>query len=84
MIIDAILGVVLAIPNMLLDSIGDLSVSIPDGVFSFLDWMLPSLNYWLPISSLVPLIVIELAVMGFKIIWAIVLRVKSFIPTMGS
>lgn len=63
---------------------GHIAIPIPDGIFSFLDWMLPSLNYWLPISALLPIIVIELAVMGFKIIWAIILRVKSFIPTMGA
>lgn len=84
MILDAILSVLLSVPNMLLDSMGDIVINISEGVFSFLDTVLPYLNYFVPINSLLPLLAIEIAIIGFKIIWAIILRVKSFIPTMGS
>jgi len=84
MIIDAILGVLLAVPNMLLDGMGNIGITIPDGVFSFLSSVLPFLGYLLPIVALLPLMGIEMAVMIFKIVWAIILRVKSFVPTMGA
>jgi len=84
MIADILLGVLLALPNMLLDTLGALSLSIPTGFVSGLSSIFGSINYFVPITQLMPILVIEFAVVGFKIIWAIVVRVKSFIPTMGS
>lgn len=84
MIIDAIFSVILAVPNALLGALGSVSLSIPGGFIQGLGSVFSSINYFVPIRSLLPIVVIELAVIGFKIIWAIVLRVKSFIPSMGA
>lgn len=84
MIIDAIFSVILAIPNALLDSIPNVSLSFASDSMSYLNSVLAYIGYFLPITQLIPLMVIELAVMVLKIVWAIVLMVKSFIPTMGA
>lgn len=84
MIIDSILSFILSIPNALLDGLPDVDLSAVGSGMSYLNSILAYIGYFIPISELIPLMVIELAVIGFKIVWAIVLRVKSFIPTMGN
>lgn len=84
MIVDAILNVILAIPTLLLDFMGELSIEIPSGIISWLDSMVYCLAYLLPISTILVIIVVEFSLMGFHIAWAIILRIKGFIPTMGA
>lgn len=84
MITDIILDVLMAIPLVLLSLLPDVNISIPDGVFNWLITTCNAVGYLLPVKSLMPIFAIMLSVNGFKIAWAILLRVKSFIPSMGS
>ena len=84
MITDLLISALSAVPLMLLSLLPDVNISIPSGVF---DWLISTCNmvaYILPVKALMPIIAIMISVNGFKIAWALVLRVKSFIPTMGS
>jgi len=83
MIIEAILGVFLLIPKAILSLLPEIDVRIPDNVFGGLDNILSGIGYVLPIKGLLPILVISLAMSLFKIPMAILVRVKSFIPTMG-
>lgn len=84
MIIDIILSSICALPLLLLDKIPSIQITIPDGVFDWLLSMSRALGYLLPIKALMPILVISFGISAFKISWAIILRVKSFIPTMGA
>ncbi len=57
------------IPQTALNSIGDL---------------LGGLGYIVPWTGILPIIFISASWVSFRILWAIILRIKSFIPTMGA
>ena len=84
MITEAILNVLAFIPNLLLDGMQGLSLSLPDNIFNGLNSIFGCLGYIFPISGLLIILGISFAIKNFQIIWAIILRIKSFIPTMGN
>lgn len=84
MITEAILNVLAFIPNLLLDSISSVEISISNDVFNGLNSIFNCLGFLFPISGLLLILVLSFSIKGFQIIWSIVLRVKSFIPTMGA
>lgn len=84
MITEGILNLFVLIPNALLNNMEGVSISIPDNVFSGLDSIFNCLGFLFPISGLLIILTLSFAIKSFQIIWSIVLRVKSFIPTMGA
>lgn len=84
MITDMILKVLLLLPNLLLDSVNAVSISIPDGVFNSIDSIFGCLGFICPLAALLPILAIDISLSLFQIGWAIVIRIKSFIPTMGA
>lgn len=57
--------------------------TIPVGVFNGLVTLAKDLGYLFPISAIVPIIGFKLGLRVISFTWSIVLKVKSFIPTMG-
>ena len=84
MITEGILNILAFIPNALLNSISTVSLNIPDNIFSGLDSIFNCLGFIFPISGLLLILTLSFAIKSFQIIWSIILRIKSFIPTMGS
>ena len=84
MITDAIISGFLAFPLTLLGLLPDVSFEIPAGVFNWLFDIASAVGYLLPISTVVEIFGIFLAIKAFQIVWALLLRIKSFIPTMGA
>lgn len=87
MIFDKILDVLFCFPFLLLDSLPDISISIPGEVSNAINGFQTFANnlaYVFPLKGLVPIIVISFSIKSFQILWALIIRVKSFIPTMGS
>lgn len=84
MIVDAILDLILSIPLALLDTLPDINLEISDNVFSGMETFFANVAYALPVVQLLPILIISNALMLFRVAWAIVIRVKSFIPTMGA
>lgn len=83
MITEAILNVLAFIPNLLLDNMQGISLAIPDNIFNGLNNIFNCLGFIFPISGLLVILGISFTIKNFQIIWSIILRVKSFIPTMG-
>ncbi len=83
MITDFIINLIMSLPLALLDSLPSVDVTIPENVFSSMTWLLSTINYLFPVKALLPILIISFSITTFKIAYAIVLRVKSFIPTMG-
>ena len=84
MITDKIIDVLLALPLLLIDSLPEVDFKIPDNVINGVSAFLLNLGYFLPFKELMPILVISLSVKIFQIAWALVIRIKSFIPTMGA
>lgn len=84
MITEGILNILAFIPNSLLNSMSGISISIPDNVFNGLDSIFNCLGFVFPIKGLLVILGISISIKTFQIIWSIVLRIKSFIPTMGA
>lgn len=59
------------------------SIAIPDGIFSGLSTITYGIGYILPVSRLMPIFTISIVILTVKIGIAVVLRIKSFIPSMG-
>lgn len=84
MITEGILNILAFIPNALLNNMSSISLSIPDNIFSGLDSIFNCLGFLFPISGLLVILTLSFVIKSFQIIWSIILRVKSFIPTMGA
>lgn len=84
MITEGILNILAFIPNTLLDSMNTISLSIPDNIFSGLDSIFNCLGFLFPIGGLLIILTLSFTIKSFQIIWSIILRIKSFIPTMGA
>jgi hypothetical protein len=84
MIIEKILEVVLGVANWLLDLLPDLSFDLPTGFIAVIGNIFYGINYFVPINQVLPILVISFGITGFRIVYATILRLKSFIPTMGN
>lgn len=69
--------------NIIIDNIDTIELSIPDGVYSAMDSLFSALGYLFPIRQLLPILVVSGVFAMSRLIVAVVVRVKSFIPTMG-
>ena len=68
---------------LLIDTLDNFTFTIPSGVFDGLSVLAKDLGYLLPVSALLPIIIIKIGLRIFSIFWTIILKIKSFIPTMG-
>lgn len=83
--------------NNLYDSFGDFIIwflgLLPDMDSSFLSgWdyikdllidIFTGIGCLIPMCDLLPLIITSLSIWSFRFAWSIILRIKSFIPTLG-
>lgn len=83
MITDTIINIFLALPRNLLALLPDINFELPEVAFQELFDIISSLTWALPVVALMPILVISFALQGFKIAWSLLIRIKSFIPTMG-
>lgn len=84
MIIDALFSVLLAPIKLLLSALPTIGYSLPDGVFNSIVDTCAFIGYVLPIEPILMCLSIRLALISFRATMAVVVRVKSLIPTMGS
>lgn len=61
----------------------DLNFQIPAEFQDTFFNLFNSVVYFLPVRLCLPIIIFWLSFQTFKIIWKIILRIKSFIPGMG-
>lgn len=84
MITEGILNILAFLPNLLLDSMKGISISIPENIFDGLNSIFGCLGFVFPVSGLLVILSFSFLINNFQIIWSLILRIKSFIPTMGS
>jgi len=56
---------------------------LPDNFIDMFQSILESVRWFLPLNVLVPMFLVSVGIDIFHITWKIILRIKSFIPTMG-
>lgn len=84
MITEALLNFLFFVPNMLLNSMEGLTIAIPVGIYTPLLDAVTAIGSLMPVAQLLPILAIEFSVQSFRIVWALIIRIKSFIPTMGA
>jgi hypothetical protein len=84
MILELIFGLLLFIPNLLLSLLPTISLELPANIVAGITPVFGAIAFFFPIAALLPIIIMSVALDSFKIIVAIVIRIKSFIPGMGS
>jgi hypothetical protein len=84
MIIEGVFSLLLFIPELLLSLLPTITIELPDNVLSGANSLFGAIGYIFPVAALLPIVVMSIALDSFRIIVAIVIRIKSFIPTMGS
>lgn len=84
MITKAILYTLCSPVLLLLDLLPSVSVTLPNDIFSSMDSLFSSLGFILPMTTLCIIISSKITLKLAKITIAFVVRIKSFIPTMGA
>lgn len=83
MIVDAFLKL-LTLPVILaLDAFNRVQVTIPLGVFNGLSILAKDLGWIFPVAEILPIFALKIGLRIASIFWTVILKVKSFIPTMG-
>ncbi len=59
------------------------NLAIPDDTFEALKKILSNIAYIVPINHFMIMLGFSFVLANFKTIWALILRIKSFIPSMG-
>jgi len=68
----------------IMDLLPPMSINVDDVSFGNVLNFLRLINFIIPVSEIVRILGIILGIKSIQIIWAVLLRVKSFIPTMGA
>lgn len=86
MITEAILNLFLNPLKGLLDSIsfGIDIIVIPAEVITGFQTLFSNLCYLFPVVQLLPILFFSIALSSIHLTWVVILRIKSFIPTMGN
>lgn len=91
MITDAILNVFLGLADFIVGLLPDFSGAfsgfsslVSSDFFALCGSLFDFVGYILPLPTVVSILTISLLISAGHIIWALVIRIKSFIPTMGS
>lgn len=83
-IIMFVLTGVFTLVSNLLNGLPFLTFQIPFESFQNIQSLFNGIAFFLPIGTISLIFEIKLGLIGFRIIWSIILRVKSFIPTISS
>lgn len=84
MILDTIFRLLTAPLRVLLQAMPTIGIEIPSDVFVQITEYIKLACYFLPVKTIVAVLTLKFAMWAFRITMAFIVRVKSFIPTMGS
>ena len=83
MITEAILSVFFAIPALIISILPTVEAQLPEDIFADFGSLLYGVAWVFPVSAVLPILTVSFGVDIFRIIMAVAVRGKSFIPTMG-
>lgn len=81
MIIDALIGFILALPNSLLNSLSSIqSLVIPEGAFVWWRDVINMLTYVFPVYAVTPILMISATVTTFTFCWGLIDKLRQWLP----
>ena len=83
MITESILNAFMFIPALAISLLPTIPAIIPDTVFDNVNSIFYGIGYVFPIVALLPIFAISLSVDLFRVVFALIVRIKSFIPNLG-
>lgn len=83
MILEQIIELFMFIPQLLVSLLPTIDISLPESLFEALGSIFYGVGWCMPVAALSPILVAESALIIFKLVLAIIVRIKSFIPTLG-
>lgn len=83
MLFKFIIDLFLALPCSMISLIPVVNCTLPDNIFATASVIFAYAGYFMPVDGLMTIILLGLALDNTHLIWSIILRIKSFIPTMG-
>jgi len=84
MITGTIIQFFLTFCKSLIISLPALEFALPSNIFQAANSLFGLLGYFFPVAALTPILLASLAVDNFRLFYAILLRIKSLIPTISS
>ena len=81
MLLETIIELLIWLPELIISLIPDLEIEIPENLLSGISNIVDITGYLFPISALLPIIFLFIGIDVAQIVVAIILRIKSFIPT---
>lgn len=84
MITKSILYVICSPVLLLLEVLPSVSIIFPSDIFASMDSLFAGLGYIFPMTSICIIIMTKISLKLAKITIAVIVRIKSFIPTMGA
>lgn len=79
-LINAIFSAVIALLELLPSS----NATIPEGINNGIESLVAGMSYLLPLNDLLNILMLSVSINIFKFVFAVIIRTKSFIPTMGA
>lgn len=83
MIFDKIIEFLIAPVTWLIDLIPSMDFTFSANVLANIMDLFRALGYIVPWKGLLPILTSSMFILMFRLTWTIILRVKSFIPTLG-
>lgn len=83
MITEIIINLFLKLFQGFISILPSLNFTIPDNIINTISNFFNGITYFFPIKALLPILTFSIALTGFRILYSLMLRVKSFIPGMG-
>lgn len=83
MITETLINLFLRLFQGLISVLPSLNFSIPSNICNTIADFFVGITYFFPIKQLLPILVFSLSITAFRILFTLILRIKSFIPTMG-
>lgn len=81
LIIDALIGFILALPNNLLNSLSSVGdIVIPTGAFEWWRDVINMLTYVFPVYAITPIFLISCLVTTFKLGWGLIDKLRQWLP----
>jgi len=84
MVFDWLFNLLTAPLQLLLELLPPLSVELPPDIMVRCRDIFIIVGYFLPLKTITAILSIKLTMWLFKITMALIVRIKSFVPTMGS
>lgn len=84
MVIDFFTNIFFAPIEWFISNLPFIDIDIPEGVFNILSATMGYIAYLTPIDQILIILGVDVSLNGFRLLMALIVRLKSFFPTMGS